>query len=55
MGLFRFDWRRASLAFYLQIRIFPLVLIRKRTFSDERDQLSAHSHQRNTCKYNLLN
>ena len=25
MGLFRFDWRRASLAFYLQIRIFRLL------------------------------
>jgi hypothetical protein len=32
-----------------------LVLIRKRLFSDERDQLSALSHQQNKCKYKILN
>jgi hypothetical protein len=32
-----------------------LVLILKRPFSDERDQLSAFSDQKNTFKYNKLN
>jgi len=31
-----------------------LVLIRKLPFSDEREQLSALSHQQNTCKYEIF-
>ena len=36
-------------------RFILLVLLRKQPFSDERDQLSALSHQQNTCKNNILN